>query len=88
MLILAFAAISCAGAAVCHQSFFCKPPNAIRLLAFMTYVAPLWLPIAFAAYMTGRKEITIRQLIAFGISEAFSIGFLYLSIWLMAHNYF
>jgi hypothetical protein len=39
--------------------------------------APLWFPLIFAAFATGRKRLTLGMVLAFAVAEAASIGFVY-----------
>jgi hypothetical protein len=86
LLLVAFAAISCAGIEVCRRTYYCIVPGVPHLLLMAIGEGLLWMPIAFAGYMIGRKTITIKILIVFAICLAVAYASTYLTIWLAEHR--
>jgi hypothetical protein len=78
LLVTAAVAITCAGV-IGYRSIWSPyftagymPWNVFR------YTAPLYVPIAFAAFALGRKKLSVPMIIAFAIAQAMALAVLYL----------
>jgi hypothetical protein len=40
---------------------------------YVAWDMPLWLPLAFAAYVLGRRSLTLPAVIVFGVLTAFAV---------------
>ena len=58
-----------------------RPYSVPVFLALIVFaVSPFWIPIAFVAYAVGRKKFGVGFAIAFAVTEAISVGAMYLAV--------
>jgi hypothetical protein len=56
---------------------FGRPPSLLNEVSEFFYEALIWVPLIFLAYAIGRKALTVRIVIVFGVAEASAIGHWY-----------
>jgi hypothetical protein len=57
----------------------------IATAAIAAYASFIWMPVVFLAYAAGRRQASIRLLVAFVTAEAIAIG---LAIWIVRSSPF